>query len=1707
MISTIHDYIIRISTPEGYGGGFIFSPTSGSSEAYILTARHCLTDKADIPVRKENIDVQFLKNGEWQSYALNGADVILLGKNFDTEDIGLIIVPASIIPSSIDLEYAPSLCDHPANSICPEITGIPKAVLNNRKRTLYRMNVVSDRDYDNEIQIEVTDPMTGHYNSDNLLEGYSGSPIILKTETADYVCGIFRSYETTTRRVLGIDLQLVNTILVNSGYVPLPLPSVETDQGILNAIKRLNDNSERVLARIRDKVGTINLERRELTSDLIKTIINSKFTIVSGKPGVGKSAIVKKALHQLGEDCSIIALQGEQLDKNSLIEIFRQHPFEFVPELESVLSSNYFTMDKILLIDSIEKLLETKNADTILDFFGLIAKRDDVKIVMTCRSYAVESLKIRFLRQFPIFGDFKIPVLSVEELTEIEAIYPKLKPLLAKQSLAKVLEVPFNLDLAADLAKGTGMEDVDSEMAFRKIMWDYVIENGISEIEASIKRLRGEVFMSIAMTRSSGMSTYAFIDTQHDAIIEQLYHDGIIYKEPTAGKSYAASHDIFEDWALERHIEENFQRYAITDGRYDNFYTELGTTPAIRRAFRIWFSEKIQIVNPQANELLKSTLSEKEVENYWKDEILVSIMQSPYSETFLEENKAFLFQDNFKYFERAIFVLKVACQKLDLTNLNYCKPERKTAFYHNVNLVPFGDGWRNMIDFVNDNISSLESQFPAIINMILEWKKGIKDDVLPPEAKEVGMILLAYFKSFETKGKDYGHYSRSDSYIGDCIRLLFRLSKVVFEELRMLIDKAFRTKLAIRNYPLENLYGAIINFVISGDESKIVCHQYPELVIEILEEKWFYYTPPAEEIKKEQEEFPHIYTGRRENRENSFGIKSKSELRYFPASPYQTPISHLFFIKPLETLDFIVKFLNHCTQAYLKSDYDTKSTYLLKPNNRTEFELHFADGTVNKQHASATLWIMFRGTYIAVPDLIESVLMALEQFLLSLASIRKKTVGTEKDDPYLLVWDAAFEKLLKESNNVMGSAVLMSVAMAHPELGATKVLPLLRYKEIYDWDILRFVKESSAFSPLGTMRNAREHQILLHKFQKLDHRKIMIRDFVRNLCLGKLAPEIYNILDALYNDAKGDEQWKLQVSYMDYRNYRLTTKVPEGYLAEATVDESLQHIVDEQKKDAEESSIVSTAANWSFKKFQNNPVEDDSYKKWQDVFKVMIDAEENTKINVIEKNTGLTAGIGIRDYFKSLNEIETNWCIDKICAIIEYDLQGSNERLGFREFTHTPMETEIVYSVLPLLMHLSEGELKAKLKRYIFIALISDRGNLEKKTLFKFIHIYLWKNDPNFMMNCIAGIYHYSSFSSLLQRTRNYKISSLSLKKNRLVTFVNKVVKFFTGSKEQPETKADEEKLSRNQKIIEVRRKYDNLIKSISENELSFDIIEFDDNNIDMVFEIHKLIPYDTDSLKLQNFCISLLNYILDNVNKKEGDFGVVYDRFNYQSLQEFGEFSAKYMLHQRPVVAETFFETLTNATFEISKGRKIKSKIHDFISQRLEDLHLAFLADESKSGSYWNLFEKFIAECTKNKSFAFDKQLLFNHYMFDSFGFNWVPLCGKKQLFTDFIGAGANLNYSIKFISGIGFTEMMPDALELLASRTTVDWIEHENSFYFDKLIIQAYHDSYYRKRFQNNVKLRNAFIEILDSLINKNASSSAYIIREDFIFSKSLQ
>ncbi len=222
-------------------------------------------------------------------------------------------------------------------------------------------------------------------------------------------------------------------------------------------------------------------------------------------------------------DFEIIAIKGEDIDKENISKVFAS--LGITTNIDELLDSKGFKQEKILFFDGVEKLLETSNAETIIDFFTLIATRVDLKLIITCRSYAVEQLKVRFLQQFPEYFPFEVPLLDDKELQELSILYAHLETLLQNSSLKRILQIPFNIDKAVLVQKEVFETQINSEVDFKRLMWTYVIENKEKETDPEKRRRRGEIFSEIAKERAKQMVGYVRIKNVDTATINSLLND------------------------------------------------------------------------------------------------------------------------------------------------------------------------------------------------------------------------------------------------------------------------------------------------------------------------------------------------------------------------------------------------------------------------------------------------------------------------------------------------------------------------------------------------------------------------------------------------------------------------------------------------------------------------------------------------------------------------------------------------------------------------------------------------------------------------------------------------------------------------------------------------------------------------------------------------------------------------------------------------------------------------------------------------------------------------------------------------------------------------------------------------------------------------------------------------------------------------------
>ena len=132
--------------------------------------------------------------------------------------------------------------------------------------------------------------------------------------------------------------------------------SYEKLNPIYNSIEKLRSDSELILKPLKNTIKNFHLEQYNLMEDIVVSINTCNFTVITGKPGVGKSAIVKDALKTNFQDSSVFVFRADQFNEPHLSNVFSKLGIN--ESIKDIFSCISLIPEKIILIDSLEKLLE-----------------------------------------------------------------------------------------------------------------------------------------------------------------------------------------------------------------------------------------------------------------------------------------------------------------------------------------------------------------------------------------------------------------------------------------------------------------------------------------------------------------------------------------------------------------------------------------------------------------------------------------------------------------------------------------------------------------------------------------------------------------------------------------------------------------------------------------------------------------------------------------------------------------------------------------------------------------------------------------------------------------------------------------------------------------------------------------------------------------------------------------------------------------------------------------------------------------------------------------------------------------------------------------------------------------------------------------------------------------------------------------------------
>jgi hypothetical protein len=1412
------------------------------------------------------------------------------------------------------------------------------------------------------------------------------------------------------------------------------------------AVEKLKSDSKEILRPIKTSIGKgeneFHLPRTEAREKILEELSNSQLTIVTGKPGVGKSAEIKEILLKDFPNASVFVFRADQFNESTLANVFSsQGVNETIQDIFSCIS---LIPEKIIFIDSLEKLLEADPECAFKQLLALLKEHPEIKFIASSRKYAIDLITLKFGIDKDNAGIIDIPTLNEEELKLVAEKFPQLKSVLKNDKVKKLLQSAKYLDFSILAISKTNDDYANVSLTeFKDKLWNSLVADS-TNTKNGLPIKREEAFKEIAVKRAKEMKLFTKPDKSDAEAIVCLENDEIVFQENN-NRKYSPAHDILEDWALVKYVSSKYEDFPNPKDLFSN----LGNEPAIRRAFRLWVEDYLIDNSSKINELIKATIVDQTNEKYWADELLVAIFKSENSNSFFTFFEKELIADNAVFFNRCLHIIKTCCKESD----------QKTN-YSNF-LLPIGSGWKEALFFIQKHIAQLDLIKLSILNYLTDWHYRLLfqyNKIENTELESAKSIVLHYLKEIEEE-KEFWQEENAKNKSTNLIAILLDLAEMSKEEIKQLVARAFANKENRDSWRLNFFYKNVIEKCLSGIGNQRLIQELPELIIETAWKNWKYVPPKETDFPSEIR-----FLSRQSLRdEECWGIKDKHS--FFPSGVYKTPASNLLAFHPMIGLKFIIDFINYSVDFYVNATCEYK-------HKISQIEIVLNDGTIVKQWAAWELWAAYRGSSVTNYAL-ESLLMSFEKFLLEMA--KRKTDVSKENLKFI------FDYVLKNSNNVAPLAVLTSVAIAYPEEVEEAMLPLLSVQELYEWDLSRALQENSTLAPMDNHISFAQKE--RWESNQLPHRKKYqrgLRDFILDYQFNvrRLNKEIHQIFDKLkIQNPNNDIVWKKNLIEMDIRNHKVGDYDEKlgGYPIQPEYDNDVSDFIASNQDDFEAQNTAVTYSVLISKAYEKK--EAISFEKWAECQKYYSNAEN---LDILFSKPITLAILGISDFSSDILKEQKTWCIETIANAIGSILQDAFSRNYSFNLSVSLMEKDIALSSFHLLMQNVEDDAdKDGIIATMIYMLFAPFHDHEIDKIIQYIRETFFKQYPDEAKRVWLGLIKYS----------NYKKANPK----------------FYGFQDEPTLnevqKKEEEFVQQNSSDKNLKLDLSEIDLEKSEGYLlarAFVITPYDSMDKDFESFIKHFIPLLTSDLQHEE------NYSY-NRNKEERQ---IHSQSVFDAEFYLSELLLKANSELAKSVLDLIMDPIYQLELRSYRGRddlfEFSSKIPEYVICKLDEI-IANSTDEELNqkliANFWALWQHFF-----DKIKASGKQYflvsLFLDIKWKETATHWKPLENKRDFYQSMVmDLGKYKTTSIlNVLSTVGEKTFLPESISWLVDifksevATTVALLYPSA----ERLIKRLYYNNI--SIIKNDRKLIDDYVWILNRMVDLG-SSEAYLFRENVI------
>ncbi len=1047
-----------------------------------------------------------------------------------------------------------------------------------------------------------------------------------------------------------------------------------TDESIYDLVYDKQQHTERILDNIHTEIKfnsqTIELDRSKNIEELKSEILIKQALILTGVGGVGKTAIIKKLYEREKEkdETPFYIFKASEFNLPLIDNLFGKY------SLRKFIDIHGRYEEKIIVIDSSEKLLDIGNLDPFNEFLSALIQ-NKWKIIFTTRDNYLEDLQYHFIDL-----GINVPTLHIKNLTqkELSLISNNHNFILSEdRKLNDLLENPFYLN---EYLRFYDKDEGLNYQKFKEKLWNNNIKKS--------KPKREKCFLDLAFKRANKGRFYINIDCSSNSL-DALLEDGILGHERTG---YFIAHDIYEEWALEKIIDEKF------NNRKNNlkFFKKVGSSLPIRRSFRNWVSEKLLFDSDDIKSFIEEIIDDNKIELFWKDEVFVSVLLSDYSDTFFETFESELLVNDYELLKRISFLLRLACKEADNSIFGQYGLNINVIDIFSLMNQPKGNGWQSFISFVHKHIDDIKlKNINTILSVLYDWnlknKKG-------KTTRLASLVALDYYEWINQKQYRYSY----DEHIQKICNVIIDGTIEIQKELELILDEVIKNKWKDNRDNYYELSVMILSTAEGLPRAFPILKNMPKYVFKLAN---FFWTHTPKESQRGGFE--------REEVETAFGLEKHGVPRYYPDSALQTPFYYQLKLYQNDTIDFVIDFINKCVEKYSESGWEEV----------IELKVYIDDKMTIKQYHSQALWNMYRGTSSPVmPDILKSLHMALEKHILEVIKNLK-----QEDIETLLKY------LLIKSKSSSITAIVASAILAHPDKTFNIAKILFKIKEFIQADLVRQIKDYTEVKFLYGMGYGLNNSTKVYADERLKtcedkHRKSHLESLFLNYQMfrseeisedeaNNRQKELWNILDNYYEQllpkdeqVEMDKTWQMFLARMDKRKMDIQVKeVEKGFEIEfkGQLTPELEEYSKTSQKENSELMKYTSLTLWSKNRLKNNQ----DYKKYKefeetpllalDQLKELVDTKPEEGGPILQKQIFSDTSIVLLRDFSDILEIEDK----KLCKdiILEFASMPFQEDYNYQ----ISDGTDSAISNLPLLT-LDFPDSKDDIKLLLILNLFRD---------------------------------------------------------------------------------------------------------------------------------------------------------------------------------------------------------------------------------------------------------------------------------------------------------------------------------------------------------------------------------------------------------------